>query len=351
MPEEYDMAVVSGYARTHAHFGELLSIYSQPICCCIMTLLREGKEISVSEIRDKFPLMKPYILSRHLTLLYEKKHILKAGKIYTLNNDIFYRNLSTAATRILHTIKKVKKSEVTPEEIAMTSSLFSSMIYDDVSNILIHILLKSPRTLNEIVDIYRSNHGYVPSSIIRYHLTRKKYEYFGEKIEIFDLDTKRYALSSLGRACHEIFDEFMGEYIRDNEDWMRQIWTKPIKELVSDRVSMAQPGDKFYKVLRMLGKTDFVIVRGNKAEGVVTIQHALSMIGRVIDTDNFWGSMTAREVMLPIKAEDILSGKETLREIYQKRGEFVNTDYIVEMGGGNYTVLDLNKVSKIMNDT
>jgi hypothetical protein len=316
-----------------------------------MFALEEENELTVSDFKKRMLSVKPYLLSRHLTLLYEKKHIQKSGKVYTLNNDIFFKCLIEATKKATAIVRKKKNLAVSPEDAAMTASLFLSMIYDNVSNILIHLLLRSERPLSEIVEIYRRNHGYISSNIIRYHLDRKKFQAYGIDLEIFDIRAKRYLLTPHGAEIHKIYDDCMTSYILANEDWMRKIWSRPLKELVSDRVSMAQPGDKFYKVLRMLGKTDFVIIRSNQVEGVVTIQHAMSLIGKVMDKENFWGGLNAREVMVPIKDGDILSGNDTLSGVFKKKGEFTSLYYVVDVGGNNYNVLDMNKVFKILNNT
>ncbi len=350
MSSEYDTALVEGYARMHAHFGELLDIYSQPICCEIMDILEKEGELTVSEIKQKIRGIQSYMLSKHLTLLLEKKHIVKKGKIYSMNNNLFYTNLNVSTKKMIKTLGK-KTIQMSSKEKAMTASLYATTIYDQTTNILIHILLSGPRTLKEIVDMYRCNHSYITSNVVRYHLSKKKFFIFNDEIEIFNHKSKRYALTTIGKEIHDVFDEFMSNYLYSNEEWMRKVWSIPIREIVSDRVSMALPGDKFFKVLRMLGKTDFVIVRSNYVEGILTIQQAMSIIGKVLDTDGFWGGLIAKEVMIPLKDEDVLSGNATLKEIYAKKEKFDKIYYVVDLGGKNYGVLDLNQVSKIMNNT
>ncbi|MFH1404092.1 MAG: hypothetical protein ABIH11_07480 [Candidatus Altiarchaeota archaeon] len=353
MPKQYDAALVNSYAYMHTHFGEMLSIFSHPVNCGIMRLLSENRQLDVSDFRKKWGKgIKSYVLSRHLSSLYAKRIIDKRGKIYTLTNDLFYSKLFEAAEKVVKVHSKDnKKTTPNDEYVASVAETFSNMIYDRTTNILVHILLRHSRAFNEIVEIYRSNHEYISSNVLRYHLSRKKFNIQGNEFEVFEYKNKEYCLTPVGKGLHKIYDDFMDSYISANEEWMRDVWSRPVRELVSDRVSMAQPGDKFYKVLRMLGKTDFVIIRSNTVEGVVTIQHAMSLIGGVLEKEGFWGSMTAREVMIPVTDADILSGSETLRDIYRKKGEFTELYYVIDMGGGNYNILDINKVSKIMNNT
>jgi DNA-binding HxlR family transcriptional regulator len=352
MPRQYDAALVNSYAYMHTHFGEMLSIFSQPVNCGIMRLLTEKKQLEVSEFKKCWGgSIKSYVLSRHLSSLYAKRIIDKRGKIYVLTNDIFYSELMSTSSDLLKVISKNKKLELTDETVAAVAETFSDITYDRITNILIHILLRQPQPFNEIVEIYRSNHEYISANVLRYHLSQRKFRISSVDFEVFQYKNKEYSLTPVGKNIHNLFDNFMDEYIKANEDWIRRIWSIPVKELVSDRVSMAQTGDKFYKVLRMLGKTDFVIVRSNKVEGIVTIQHAMSLIGKLIDKEKFWGDMNAREVMAAITEADIISGNETLREIYKKRGEFSNLYYVVDVGSNNYNVLDLNKVFKVLNNT
>jgi hypothetical protein len=352
MPSQYDAALVNSYAYMHTHFGEMLSIFSQPVNCSIMRLLKEKGQLDVSDIKKQWGGgIKSYVLSRHLSSLHSKRIIEKKGKLYALTNDLFYSGLIDTTDKVLKTIQKNKKITPSDEYISAVAGAFSDIIYDRITNILVHMLLRQPRPFNEIVEIYRSNHEFVSANVLRYHLTRKKSKIFDLEFELFHFRNKEYGLTPTGKILHNLFDEFMDNYIRANEEWMRKIWSTPVKDLVSDRVSMAQPGDKFYKVLRMLGKTDFVIVRSTKVEGVVTIQHALSLIGKVLDKDDFWGSMTAREVMMPLSSEDIISGNDSLKDIFRRQGDFSSLYYVVDVGGGSFNVLDLNKISKILNNT
>jgi hypothetical protein len=351
MPREYDAALVNSYAYMHAHFGEMLGIFSHPLNCGIMRILGQKKQLDVSDFKKYLgDDVKSYDLSRHLSSLYAKRIIDKRGKLYNLTNDLFYRGLVDATQEVLDTVSKKK---LTPSDayVAAVAEAFSNITYDRITNILTHMLLRQPRPFNEIVDIYRSNHEYISANVLRYHLVRKKFSVYDISFELFQFRNKEYTLSSVGRTIHKIFDDFMDSYIKLNEEWMRKVWSEPLKDLVSDRVSMAQPSDKFYKVLRMLGKTDFVMVRSNKVEGVVTIQHALSLMGKVMDKPNFWGEMTAREIMLPLTKDEVLSGNETLRDVYKKKGDFTSLYYVVDMGGGNYNILDLNRISKLLNNT
>jgi hypothetical protein len=70
-----------------------------------------------------------------------------------------------------------------------------------------------------------------------------------------------------------------------------------------------------------------------------------------LDKDNFWGGMSAREVMMPMPTEEILSGNDSLNDIFKRKGNFSSLYYVVDMGGGSFNVLDLNKISKILNNT
>ncbi len=351
MPKNYDVALVNSYAYMHAHFGELLDIFSQPIDCTIIRLLKADETLSVSEIKKKAPeSIKNYVLSRHLSYLASKGMIEKEGKLYRLNNDIFYDGLVTAAKKT-HDHYKNHTKKFDDFFTASVTSVFSSLIYDRITNILIHMLLGGPKSLNEIVEIYRSNHEYVSSNVLRYHLNRKKFSVKNHDLNIFQLKNKHYSLTKDGKFLHKTVDIFFMEYCRKNEEWMRDIWSKPIRELVSTRISMAQPGDKFYKVLRMLGKTDFVIIRDNTVRGIVTIEHAMSAIGDNIQKDGFWGGLTAEQVMIPISEKELIPGSSTLKKLHKKKGAFSNIHYVVQLDADTYSVLDLNRISKIMNTT
>ena len=102
MPRQYDAALVNSYAYMHTHFGEMLSIFSQPENCAIMHLLSEKGQLDVSDFKKNWKGgIKSYDLSRHLSSLYAKRIIDKRGKLYILTNDLFYSGLIQATNKAL----------------------------------------------------------------------------------------------------------------------------------------------------------------------------------------------------------------------------------------------------------
>ncbi|MFH1721219.1 MAG: hypothetical protein ABH950_01295, partial [Candidatus Altiarchaeota archaeon] len=352
MTKGYDTALVSSYKYMHAHFGELLSIYSQPLTCKIMKIFLEEPQCSVNEFKKHIgPEVKGYALSRHLGMLVDKKLVERVGKIYILKNDMHFKRMVEASQRIHKLLHKKIPVNLSHEYIASCASLFSSLIYDDISDVLLHILLDGERPFKEIVAVYRDNHAYISANVLRYHLSRKEFEACGKRIQIFNFLDGTYCLTPEAIEIHNIFDEFMMGYKADNEAWMDSIWKKPLKELISARASIVHSEDFFYKVLRSLGKNHFVIVRTTQPEGTITIENAMNKMGEQLKRPGFWTNVHAKDLMEKLKKEDILKGEHSLMDVYLQRGSFDRSHYVVDLGHNTYGVLDLPRIMSIVNDT
>ena len=348
MPEGYSISLLSRFRYSYEHVGSLLNIFSQLTTCKVMFLLDEKRELEVREIRRNLKGVQSFVISKSLTSLRNHNIIDKVERTYILKNDIFFRRLSDAAVKVLGVIgKKPAKEKVNEFELKNTAELFSQMFFDDVSNILMHILLIKARKFNEISEIYRHAHGYVPTSTLRYHLSTRRVDVGGRKIKIFDTRNRNYMLSAEGRKIHDIFDNFIIDYENSIEKWINDMWGLPLKELTKESIPIVDLRDSIHKLLRLLYNSAFIIAFSNKPEGIITTKNVMNKIGSNLGNVGFLSDTTVKDIMTPISPDQVISGKSTLLELFKREKGFEHNHYIVDLGGGMYSVLSIYDVLKM----
>jgi len=347
MPKGYSISKLSRFGYSYEHIGSLLSIFSQSTVCKIMFLLNREREMEVREIRRELSGVQSFVISKSLSLLKNHNIIGKVEKSYVLKNDIFFQRLSDATVRILGLVgEKTTREKITEMDLRNVADLFSNLFFDNVSNILIHMLLMKSRKFNEIAEMYRNAHGYVPTSTLRYHLSTRKVSIGDHKIKIFDLRGRNYTLSPMGKKIHKIFDNFIEEYENAIEQWINDMWKLPIRELTTESIPIADPRDSVHKLLRILYSSDFIIAFSTEPKGIITTKNIMNKIGNNLGNLGFLAETTVEDIMTPISKDQIIPGNTTLLDLFKKEGGFEHNHYIVDLGSGMYSVLSIYDVLK-----
>ncbi len=345
MPKGYGILQLSRFGYSYEHIGSLLSTFSQITVCKVMFLLNKENELEVREIRRNLRDVQSFVISKSLSMLKSHNIIGKIEKSYVLKNDIFFDKISDTTVKILDLVgEKTTREEITETDLKNVADLFSNLFFDNVSNILIHILLAKPRKFNEIVDIYRNAHGYVPTSTLRYHLSTRKVSVGDHKLNIFDLEGRNYTLSKEGKKIHEIFDNFIEEYEKSIEQWINEMWKLPIKKLTAESIPIADFRDSIHKLLRILHSSAFIIAFSNEPKGIITTKNVMNEIGKNLGHIGFLADTTVEDIMTPITKDQIIPGNTTLLDLFKKEGGFEHNHYIVDLGNGMYSVLCIYKV-------
>jgi hypothetical protein len=206
------------------------------------------------------------------------------------------------------------------------------------------MLLAKPRKFNELSDMYRSAHGYVPASTLRYHLSTRKIKVGETKIPIFDFRARNYSLSADGAKVHDIFDSFIKRYENAIEAWIHDMWEVPIRSLTSESLPIADLRDSVHKLLRIFHSSEFVIAFSTEPKGIITVKNLMNKIGANLGHIGFLASTTVEEVMTPIDKTQIVPGDMTLLKLYKKEDGFAHNHYIVDLGKGSYSILSIYDV-------
>ncbi|MBN2014188.1 MAG: hypothetical protein JW778_03320 [Candidatus Altiarchaeota archaeon] len=347
MPKGYNISKLSRFGYTYEHIGSLLSIFSQSPVCKIMFLLDEKKEMEVREIRRSLRDVQSFVVSKSLSLLRNHNIVDKVEKTYVLKNDIFFRLLSETALQVLDLVgDKPKDGKINDKDLQNTANVFSELFFDNVSNILIHVLMMKPRKFNEIGDMYRSAHGYLPASTLRYHLSTRKIRIGDTKISIFGIKGRDYHLTEDGVRLHEIFDRFLKEYENSIEKWIHDMWKLPLSDLTTETVPIADLRDSAHKLLRILHTNDFVIAFSTEPKGIITTKNVMNKIGSNLGNVGFLAETTVEQIMTPIERGQIISGDTTLLQLFKKGDGFEHNHYVVDLSRGMYNVLSIYDVLK-----
>lgn len=347
MPKGYNISQLSRFGYSYEHIGSLLNVFSQLSVCKIMFLLDKERELEVREIRRNLRDVQSFVISKSLSLLKNHNIIDKIEKSYALKNDIFFQKLSESTVKILElTGEKITREKITETDLKNVADLFSNLFFDNVSNVLIHILLVKPRKFNEISEMYRNAHGYVPTSTLRYHLSTRKVSVGDHKVKIFDLRGRNYMLSPEGKKIHTIFDNLIAGYENSIEEWINDMWKLPIKELTTESIPIADLRDSVHKLLRILYNSDFIIAFATGPRGIITTKNIMNKIGSNLGNLGFLADTTVADIMTPIAKDQIISGKTTLLELFKKEDGFEHNHYIVDLGSGMYSVLGIYDVLK-----
>ena len=204
--------------------------------------------------------------------------------------------------------------------------------------------LNEPRDVNDIRRIYRNNHGYIPLSTLRYHLSTRKLDFSGHPISIFELRDKKYVVSTEGKELHKIFDEFLNTYERGVEERIKDIWKRPIKELIDMVSPIVYLRDRFHKVIRILRTTDFVLAYSSEIEGIISHKEVMEAFSKNINKQDFLDTLSVKDVMKPISGDQIVDGKLTLMDIIGPKEGIRYTRYVVELDPGIYGVLNVHDI-------
>jgi CBS domain-containing protein len=350
MPHEYNVPQLARFPSAYEHFGILLRTFYQPYACEIMEELIKSRELTVTELRAKLgPKVPNFLISKSLTSLKNRKIIDKTGNLYTLTNPHFYSKLQGAAEQLISLLSGKPSRKVSCDDVRCVAEFFSHIFFDNTSNVLLHILLKKNLSFNEIVETFRSNHGYIPRAKLRYHLVYKKIRLCDFDVEFFKASDKKFSLSRKGRQIHELFDTFIVEYEMGIEDWIKKVWDQPIKNLVSEYVPLLYMSDPIHKVLAVLSNSRSVIVFSNGLEGIVTSKDVMNKIGDKLAKEGFILNTLVKDVMTPISKDQVLSSETTLAKIYTKNRGFSHTTYLVDTGRETYGILDLSNVIQKFN--
>lgn len=348
MPEEYNISQLTRFGYSYEHIGSLLNIFSQLTTCKIMFLLRDTKELEVSEIRKELGNIQSFIVSKSLTSLRNNNIIDKVERTYTLKNDIFFQKLYDATANILESMDK--PHEITEYDLKEVAKLFSDLFFDPVSNVLIHILITKPRKFNEISNMYRDAHGYVATSTLRYHLSTRKVDLEGHRLKIFDVRERNYILSEEGRKIHNIFDNFIDEYEKAIEKWIEDMWKLPVKDLTGESTPIIDLRDSAHKILRLLYNSDFIIAFSTEPEGIITTKNVMNRMGEKLNQVGFLANTTVEDIMTPITKDQVISGEISLLQLFKENKGFEHNHYIVDRGKGMYSVLSIYNVLKRFGD-
>lgn len=340
MPKEYNISKITRFNYSYEHVGSLLSLFSQQPICRIMFLLEKEKELEVSTIRQNLKELPAFVISRALTQLRAHNILEKAEKTYSIKNDLFLKKLSEATVKVLELVGE-QKERITEEDIRNVADLFSSTFFDNVSNVLIHMLLEKPHKFNELANMYRNAHGFVAATKLRYHLSTRKIYVGGKRLLLFGVRGRNYYLTEEGRKLHEIFDSFLNDYEQAIEQFIQEIWSKPIRELTSEGLPLADPRDSFNKLLRLLNTTDFIIAFSTEPKGIITTKNVMNCVGENVGKRSSLSELVVSDAMTPIDNTKIIPGDMTLRELYEKEGGFKHNHYVVELGRGIYNVLSI----------
>ncbi|MFH1125508.1 MAG: hypothetical protein V1703_00135, partial [Candidatus Altiarchaeota archaeon] len=351
MPYEYNIPQLMRFHNAYEYFGTFLRTFSQPYTCEIMEGLIKNKELTVTEIRSRLATGVPnFLVSKALTSLKNRNIIDKIGNLYTLKNQHFYNKLSQTTEQIKNLLDIKSTKEVTCDDIRDVAACLNHAFFDDTSNILVHILLKKALSFNEIVDIFRSNHGYIARVKLRYHLKSRKLRICGKDLDMFTAKAKKYAISAKGKRLHEMFDTFIVEYETGTENWIKEVWNEPIKNLVQEQVPMVYIRDPLHKVLKVMGKASSAIVFSNEMDGIITIKDVMNKIGHHISAGGFTSDIIVKDIMTPLTPDKVLSGEITLAKLYAKEKGLHHRQYIVRTGVETYSILDLASVIKKLNE-
>lgn len=371
MPQEYEVLDVTRFSYRYRRWGENMRNYSHPQVCTTMRILSEKKHVSVSDIHTELKKAEipPSNLSSFLNNLRESNHVKRRGRVYILANNLFYKRLYQAAGRLKDYIKTKKLSkigykdvstqklselsatDIDDNEVASVAKVFSDMIYEEASNYLTHILLNEARTFNEIVDIYRTNHGYISPDRLRYYLSVRKLRLFDKEFPVFKQKNKRYYPSKLGETVHKVFDDALEGYMRDSEIWMENLWSKPVKELMSEITAIVHPTDPFFKVLRLIEKSEFVLVQAERITGIITVRDALTAMGYRMHKPGWWTYVLAKDVMKPVSEKDFIKGDITVQDIFEKEEGIKNNCYIIKAGENKFGLLNMREFQRLLNNT
>lgn len=343
MPKEYTISKLSRFNYSYEHIASLLSVFSQTPACRIMLLMEREREIEVKKIRAELKDTESFVISKALTTLKNHNLVEKSEKTYALKNNVFFRELTKAAAEVL-TATGEKPKEINEADIKNVAELFSGLFFDSVSNVLIHMLLAKPRKFNELSDMYRSAHGYVPATTLRYHLATRRIRVGGDAIQIFAFRSRNYSLTDDGVKIHDIFDSFIKRYENAIEAWIHDMWEVPLRSLTSESVPLADLRDSVHKLLRIFHTSDFVVAFSTEPRGIVTTKNLMNKIGANLGHIGFLANTTVEEVMTPIDKSQIVSGDLTLLKLYKKENGFPHNHYIVELGKGSYSILSIYDV-------
>jgi DNA-binding HxlR family transcriptional regulator len=343
MPKEYTISKLSRFNYSYEHIASLLSVFSQTPACRIMLLLEREREIEVKKIRSELKDTESFVISKALTMLKNQNLVEKSEKTYALKNNVFFRELSKAASEVL-AVTGEKPKEITDADVKNVAELFSGLFFDPVSNVLIHMLLAKPRKFNELSDMYRSAHGYAPATTLRYHLSTRKIRVGKDVIQIFAFRSRNYSLTADGVKIHDIFDSFIKRYENAIEAWIHDMWEIPLRSLTSESVPLADPRDSIHKLLRVFHSSDFVIAFSTEPKGIITVKNLMNKIGANLGHIGFLANTTVEEVMTPIDKTQIVSGDLTLLKLFKKEEGFAHNHYIVDLGKGSYSILSIYDV-------
>ncbi|MBM3308995.1 MAG: hypothetical protein FJY77_01960 [Candidatus Altiarchaeales archaeon] len=351
MPYEYNIPQLMRFLNAYEYFGILLRVFSQPYTCEIMSELIKSKEITVAEIRSKLGAKAPnFLVSKTLTQLKNRRIVGKTGNLYTLKNPHFHNKLKQVTEQIKNLVEAKSPQEITCDDIRSVAEALNHIFFDNTSNILIHILLKRDLSFNEIVNTFRSNHGYIARVKLRYHLKSRKIKICGKDLAIFATKAKRYSLTTKGKKLHEILDTFLVEYEAGAEEWIKNVWNQPLNSMVDEQVPMVYLRDPVHKIIKILEESNAAIVFSNEVDGIITIKQLMNKIGECMSSGGFIVGITAKDVMTPVTANQIIPGETTLARLYAKEKGFKHRQYIVSTGVETYSILDLKQIVKKINE-
>jgi DNA-binding HxlR family transcriptional regulator len=345
MPKEYNISKLTRFSYSYEHIASLLSVFSQTPACRIMFLLEQNREMEVKTIRRELKDTESFVISKSLTLLKNHNILEKSEKTYVLKNNIFFRELCKATLDVLTALgERPKENRITEADVKAVAELFAGLFFDVVSNTLIHMLIPKARKFNEVSDMFRSAHGYIPASTLRYHLSTRRIKVRDTKIQVFDFSARNYSLSEDGRRIHDIFDSFLKNYENSIEAWIHDMWEQPIRSLTTETVPIADLRDTVHKLLRIFHTSSFIIAFSTEPRGIITTKNLMNKLGGNLGHIGFLSNTTVEEVMTPIDRSQIISGDTTLLKIYKKEDGFPHNHYIVDLGKGNYNVLSIYDV-------
>ena len=350
MPYEYNIPQLERFSSAYEEVGIFLRVLYQPYACDILEELIKNKELTVKDIRARLGTEVPnFLISKSLTSLKNRNIVDKTGNLYVLTNPHFYKKLYETAVQIKKQLGIKPHEKATCNDVKSVAEFLNHLFFDNTSNILLHILLKKPLSFSDILDTYRSNHGYIARAKVRYHLTHRSWEVCGVAVEIFKEKAKKYSITQKGRQLHEIFDKFIVDYETIIDEWINNVWEQPIKNFVSENVPIVYLRDPIYKVIKVLDKHHSAIVFSNEIEGIITAKDVMNNIGDNMTKEGFLSDIKVKDIMTPITAQQVISSETTLSRIYAREKGFRHTQYIVNTGRETYGVLNLITVIQEFN--
>ncbi|MBN2518324.1 MAG: hypothetical protein JXB14_05745 [Candidatus Altiarchaeota archaeon] len=341
MPTTYTPELLNDFQRSYGFLGELLSIYSQDIASRIVSILRNQKKgLTAGEIREKLGgSIKGFVISRVLGYLKGRGIVKTVGSSYVIKNDSLFRMLLEIKMDTGVGLKEREEHFI----VGWNAEAFNKLFFDQINNVLVHMLLNQSRSFNGILKDYSNNHGYIAPNTLRYHLTNKRVSLHGVDTPVFVMKDNKYYLTAEIKHVHALFEKFMMSYERDIEAKIKKLWDAKLGKLAED-ADVISPTDGIQKVIQVLGSSRFILVLGEKQKGLITMGSFMNRIGNIFKEGADFSSLRARDLMRVVDYENVFSKDLRLWDIFEAKKMFDHVHYIVDMEGGSYKVLDLYRL-------